>query len=139
MRSRSRPRTFFILLLLIIETHLFTGCSSLFTNKEPQKPTEPIPGQVILPWNGDPNVTFNVYRRSENGNDIKINSEPVKPMNLFSGGKKLVQFQYVDRTVLVGEEYYYTLEEIDKDGHTSLWESPRKMVATAIPEHTHSG
>jgi len=94
---------------------------------------------VILSWNGDPNVTFNVYRRSENGNDIKINNEPVKPLNAFTGGKKLTPFQYVDRTVVVEEEYYYTLEEIDKNGNTSRWESPRKMTATAVPDHSHSG
>ncbi len=136
---RSTGREFHIyILLLLITFHLLTGCSSLFHKKDSSKPTKPIPGQAILQWNGDPNVTFNVYRRTENGNDIKINSEPVKPLNAFSGGKNLTQFQYIDRTVLVGEEYYYTLEEIDRNGKTSLWESQWKMTATSIPDRTTS-
>ena len=127
-----------IFLLLVLDAAILLGCASMNGKKTQPVTTKPIPGQVILPWNGDPNVTFNVYRRSENGNDMKINSEPVKPLNAFTGGKRLTPFQYVDRTVLVGEEYYYTLEEIDKNGNTSLWESPRKMTATAVPDRSHS-
>lgn len=121
------------ILLLAIAGNLFLGCASFFHKKEPVTTGTRIPGQIILQWNGDPNVTFNLYRRSENGNDLKINNDPIKPMEAFSGGKQLTPFEYVDRTVMVGEEYYYTLETIDKDGKTSIWESAWKMTGAPLP------
>ncbi len=121
-------------LVLFLQGHLLSGCSILHSKNELSKPSIPVLGQVVLQWKGDPSETFNVYRRSENGNNIKINNEPVKPLNAFSGGKQLTQFEYTDRTVIVGEEYYYNLETIDKDGKTSMWESPWKMTATALPD-----
>lgn len=121
-----------LLTLCIVSSGIFTGCIWAPKKNEKTGSKFPTPGQVVLRWNAAPNLTFNIYRRSENGSDIQINKEPVKPMEAFSGGKGLVSFQYVDRTVVVGEEYFYTLEEISKDGKTSIWETPWKMTATGI-------
>lgn len=128
----ARLKMFTVLLLCMISAGGFNGC--FWNSKKEGKPGSkyPAPGQVVLRWNAAPDLTFNIYRRSENGSDIRITKEPVKPMEAFSGGKGLVSFQYVDRTVVVDEEYFYTLEEISKEGKTSIWETPWKRTATSI-------
>jgi hypothetical protein len=122
----------FLLLVWLISVGLFTdGCASLL-GKNKENRVDPVPGQAILKWNADPNLKFNIYRRTENGNDIQINQDPIKPLKEFSGGKGLTAFEYIDRTVRVGEGYYYTLEQIDRNGKTSTWDTPWKISAVPL-------
>jgi hypothetical protein len=119
--------------LTVLLAIALSGCS-LLGPKEPLKPSGPIdpkPGEVVLQWKGNPHLKgFNIYRRSENGNPIRVNKNPVKSLKSYTGGKQLLEFEYLDRGVLAGETYYYTLEEIDENGKTSMYETPISKTAT---------
>lgn len=110
------------------------GCS--LTKPEPSlipEPTSTVPGQVVLQWKGEPGLKgFNVYRRKENGPSKKVNTAIVKPVQAYTGGRTLDNYEYIDRDVFVGETYSYQYEEVRADGTTTLWQTPVQKVGNAI-------
>lgn len=124
-------------LLIALQT---LGCASLWSKKPSKPPVVQEPGEITLRWNGQPDLAgFNIYRRTENGTDVKVNTSPVRPLVQHPGNRGLIPYQFVDRGVVTGEEYYYTFEQIEKNGATYRWETPRLMTASPLARPSTSG
>jgi hypothetical protein len=82
-----------------------------------------LPGEVALSWLRPalPGVRFNVYRKPPAGGEFTLlNAEPLEPI------------RYVDREVVAGENYVYTVRALDRRGRLSPASEP--VDATPLPE-----
>ena len=107
------------------------GCS-LIRNAGVEEPEPVEPGRVVLRWKADSDFSgFNVYRSQSNGTKVKVNTSPVKPLSTSDSG--MAPYEFEERGLIAGRDYYYLLEEIDREGATRVWETPRKAVASPLP------
>lgn len=131
--SEGRPRRLFdrlpcLSIPLLVLT--LNGCSLIRNGVQDPGPVEP--GRVVLRWKADGRFSgFNVYRSQDDGPNIKVNASPVKPLSVADSG--IVPYEFEERGLLAGRDYYYLLEEIARDGTTRLWETPRRAVAQPLP------
>lgn len=134
-RSRSAAGRFtgchpFYLILVSLSVVAESGCSLVRNGRENLGPVEP--SRVVLQWKADARFSgFNVYRSEDDGTKSKVNTAPVKPLSESSSG--IVPYEFEERGLIAGREYYYLFEEIDRNGKTRLWETERKAVAQPLP------
>ncbi|RRB04900.1 fibronectin type III domain-containing protein [Larkinella rosea] len=70
--------------------------------------------QIALSWDIRTDVlAYNVYRRRENGGEIKLNKKPVVVVDALNGKRPSTQFTDSDSTLKVGETYYYHIAALD--------------------------
>ena len=76
--------------------------------------------QITLTWNTlseIDNAGFNLWRRSENGPYIKINSAMIEA----EGGATLgAEYSFIDDTAISGVTYSYKIEDIDTNGNNTF-------------------
>ncbi|GAB3249346.1 hypothetical protein GCM10027347_06380 [Larkinella harenae] len=70
--------------------------------------------QIALSWDIRTDVlAYNVYRRRENGGEVKLNKKPVVVVDALNGKRPSTQFTDTDSTLKVGETYYYRIAALD--------------------------
>lgn len=126
---KSVIRAWFLLSLFL----LLGGCA-LRSGSTRDATERGAPGQSVLQWKGSADLAgYNIYRRMENTVPTRVNEEPVRPLRPPRRDEAVVDYEYVDRSVIVGEEYYYTFEEIAADGTRTQVRIPMQKVASALP------
>lgn len=70
--------------------------------------------QIALSWDIRTDVlAYNVYRRRENGGEVRLNKKPVVVVDALNGKRPSTQFTDSDSTLKVGETYYYRIAALD--------------------------
>lgn len=89
--------------------------------------------QIALSWDIRPDVlAYHVYRRRENGGEVRLNKKPVVVVDALNGKRPSTQFTDSDSTLKVGETYYYRIAALDPfvnagDQSQAVWATIKDM------------